>query len=125
MKKLLFYTYAKNKDIKNTSCICSKIAIILILTCALLSEFLSCHEGRVSQFLWHQQGVVQIDQYLKLYLIVGFIITTFIHLSIKLINYMQTNVFLKKYLLLHAAVLLLLTFHCMVLKTRLRFLLCF
>ena len=109
------------------SCICSKISNILFLTYVLLSEFLSCHEGRVSQFLWHQQGIVQNDQYLKLHLIVRFIITTSIHIVIVVINYMQNNVFLKKtkYLLLLADVFLLLTFHCMALKTRLRFLLCF
>ena len=95
MKKLLFYTYAKNKDtkcIKNTSCICSKIANILFLTGALLSEFLSCHEGTVSQFLWHQQGIVQNNQYLKLYLSVGFIMTIFIYIGI---NY-KKYCFLKK-----------------------------
>ena len=62
--------------------LCSKIANMLFLTCVLLSEFLSCHEGRVSQFRWHQQGIVQNNQYLKLYLSVGFIMTTFIHIGI-------------------------------------------
>jgi len=81
MKKLSFYTYAKNKHSKNTSCICSKIANILFLTCALLNEFLSCHEGTVSQFLWHQQGIVQNNQYLKLYLSVEFIMTIFIDIG--------------------------------------------